>query len=250
MDRRGLPGERLRFYLGFAGGAVWLLACSVAGFVRLAVGRRDRSATTFYARLFCRPLVRALGWSIRVDRPDVLRAARPCIFVANHQSILDLVVFGAIVPSRTVALAKKEIARIPLFGWFFRAAGNLIVDRGNAGQTADALAQAGAIVARERVSVWIMPEGHRNAGSELLPFRSGAFRLAAAARVPVVPVVAEPLEAVVDVRERRTRPGALRVRVLDPIAPPAPEPAAIADAAVETRRRMQEAFDDLRETAR
>src|SRR5262249_28063936 len=111
MKPRRLAAERLRFLAGFAGGTVWLLACSVAGFVRLALGPRDRSATTFYARLFCRPLVRALGWSIRVDRPDVLRGSRPCVFVANHQSVLDVVVFGAIVPGRTVALGTKEIGR-------------------------------------------------------------------------------------------------------------------------------------------
>lgn len=249
MEEPGHLGERLRFYAGFAGGAAWLLACSVAGFARLAFGPKDRSATTFYARIFCRPLVRALGWSIRVDRPDVLRAAGPCIFVANHQSMLDVVVFGAIVPPRTVALGKKEIGRIPLFGWFFRAAGNLIVDRGDSVRAAETLARAGEIVSRERISVWIMPEGHRNGGPELLPFRSGAFRLAAAARVPLVPVVAEPLAAVVDTRARRTRRGTLRIRVLDAIDPPGSDPAAIAETAAEIRRRMQEAFDGLARTA-
>ena len=241
--------ERLRFYAGFAAGVVWLLVCSVIGFARLAFGPRDRSATTFYARLFCRSLARAVGWSIEVDRPAVLREARPCIFVANHQSILDVIVFGAIVPSRTVALGKKEIGRIPLFGWFFRAAGNLIVDRGNPAQTAAALERAAAIIRNERLSVWIMPEGHRNDGGCLLPFKSGAFRLSAAAGVPVVPLVAEPLSAVVNTRTRRTRAGTLRIRVLDPSPAFAGDPDSVADAASATRLRMQAALDALRASA-
>jgi len=241
--------ERIRFYAGFAGGLVWLVVCSAIGFARLALGPKDRSATTFYARLFCTRLARAVGWSIEVDRPEALEAPRPCVFVSNHQSILDVIVFGAIVPSRTVALGKKEVGRIPLFGWFFRAAGNLVVDRGNAAQTGAALDRAGDIVRDEGVSVWIMPEGHRNDGATLLPFKTGAFRLAAAARVPLVPIVAEPLAAVVNTRTRRTRPGALRIRVLDPLPPPSADPDSIAAAAREARSRMQEALDDLRRDA-
>ena len=241
--------EKVRFYLGFAAGVAWLLACCVIGFVRLAIGPRDRSATTFYARLFCGGFARALGWRIVVDRPDVLAASRPCVFVANHQSILDVIVYGAIVPSRTVAIGKKEIGRIPLFGWFFRAAGNLIVDRGRHEQTAAALADAARIIREERISVWLMPEGHRNAGAELLPFKTGAFRLAAAAGVSVVPIVAEPLTVVADTRRRRTRPGTLRIRVLDPIPVPDASPEGVGEAAAETRRRMQEALDGLRATA-
>jgi 1-acyl-sn-glycerol-3-phosphate acyltransferase len=240
---------KIRFYAGFAGGIAWLLVCSIVGFVRLAVGPRDRSATTFYARLFCGGLARALGWRIVVDRPDLAERSRPCVFVSNHQSILDVVVFGAVVPSRTVAVGKKEIGRIPLFGWFFRAAGNLIVDRGRPEQTTPALSAAAGIIRKERISVWMMPEGHRNVGEELLPFRSGAFRLAAAAGVSVVPLVAEPLAAIVDTRRRRTRPGTLRIRVLDPIPVPDGSFADISEAAAETRRRMQEALDELRRTA-
>ena len=241
--------ERIRFYAGFAAGLVWLVACSAIGFVRLALGPKDRSATTFYARLFCARLARAVGWSIAVDRPGALEDRRPCVFVANHQSILDVIVFGAIVPSRTVALGKKEVGRIPLFGWFFRAAGNLIVDRGNPAQTAIALDRAGAVIRDEGVSVWIMPEGHRNDGATLLPFKTGAFRLAAAAGVPIVPIVAEPLAAVVNTRTRRTRPGVLRIRVLDPVPPPAADPESISAAAAETRSRMQETLDALRRDA-
>ena len=248
-DRRRPMREKIRFFLGFAAGVAWLLLCSVIGFLRLAVGPRDRSATTFYARLFCGGLARALGWKIEVDRPEILRDSRPCVFVANHQSILDVIVFGAIVPSRTVAIGKKELGRIPLFGWYFRAAGNLTVDRGRPEQTTIALAEAATIIQRERISVWMMPEGHRNAARELLPFKTGAFRLAAAAEVPVVPLVAEPLTAVADTRRHRTRPGTLRIRVLEPARVDDASPAGVAEAAAGTRRRMQEALDGLRSSA-
>lgn len=241
--------ETFRFYAGFAAGIVWLFLSAIIGFVRLALGPRDRSATTFYARLFCGGLSRALGWRIVVDRPEILRESRPCVFAANHQSIIDVIVQGAIVPSRTVAIGKKELGRIPVFGWYFLAAGNLPIDRRSRERAAATLAEAARVIREEGVSVWMMPEGHRNAGGALLPFKTGAFRLAATAGVPVVPLVVEPLTAVVDTRRRRTRPGTLRIRALDPVRVADASLAAIEEASAETRRRMQAALDELIETA-
>jgi 1-acyl-sn-glycerol-3-phosphate acyltransferase len=91
-----------------------------------------------------------------------------------------------------------------------------------------------------------MPEGHRNAGGELLPFKTGAFRLALAARVPVVPIVAEPLGVIADTERRLARPGVLRVRVLDPVSTDTPEPRTVSELAATVRSRMQEELDRLR----
>lgn len=155
-----------------------------------------------------------MGWKIEVDASR-LDASRPCVFVSNHQSIMDLLVYGAIVPRRTVAVGKREISRIPLFGWFFRASGNLVIERGNPEDTRQMLAAAGRRLREEGISVWFMPEGHRNRTAELLPFKTGAFRLAAAAGVPVVPVVAAPLDAIVDTRRMVAHRGRLAISVLE-----------------------------------
>jgi len=174
-----------------------------------------------------------------------LSASRPCVFVSNHQSIMDLLVFGAVVPRRTVAVGKQELSKIPLFGWFFRASGNLVIERGNPEAAREMLAAAGRRLKEEGLSVWFMPEGHRNAGGELLPFKTGAFRLAAAAGVPVVPVVAGPLQAIVDTRRMRTRRGRLALSVLDPV-PIEDGEGQIASAAVCVREKMQAEFERLR----
>jgi 1-acyl-sn-glycerol-3-phosphate acyltransferase len=142
------------------------------------------------------------------------------VFVANHQSIMDIFVFGAVVPRKTVAVAKREISRIPLFGWFFIRSGNLVIDRGNSEAARRMLEVAAGRLRREGLSVWFMPEGHRNTTPTLMPFKMGAFRLAAAAGVVVVPVVAAPLESIVDTRRLLSWPGRLAISVLDPAPPP------------------------------
>src|SRR5260370_7672648 len=136
-----------------------------------------------------------MGWSIEVENRERLEAFRPCVIVANHQSFLDVVTFGAIFPRRTVSAGKREIGRIPIFGWFYRLSGNLIIDRAYARSALESLEQAAQTMAEEKIAVWFMPEGHRNPGPELLPFKTGAFRLALAARAPIVPILADPLPA-------------------------------------------------------
>ena len=190
-----------------------------------------------------------MGWRIRVDH-EKLSARRPCMFVGNHQSIMDLLSFGSVVPRRTVAVGKREIARIPLFGWFFVRSGNLVIDRGNSEAAKKMLAAAGRRLKDEGLSVWFMPEGHRNSGPELLPFKTGAFRLAAAAGVPVVPVVAGPLHPIVDTRRIEAHRGSLEISVLDPIEiPPDPSEEQITQIASTVRAAMQSELDRLRQAA-
>ena len=238
--------ESLAYYAGFLVGGLWFLICSFLGVVWLLLAPRNRQTLYVYGKVFCRGVVRLMGWRIDVANRPRMDEFRPCVFVANHQSFLDVVTFGSVFPPRTVSAGKREIGRIPIFGWFYRLSGNLVIDRANPRDARDSLDAAARTIREEAVSVWFMPEGHRNTGPELLPFKTGAFRLALAARVPVVPIVAEPLGVIADTKMRRARPGVLRVTVLEPVTTDGPEPASVAQLASTVRARMQEELDRLR----
>ena len=145
-----------------------------------------------------------------------------------------------------MSAGKREIGRIPVFGWFYRLSGNLILDREHARSAHGSLSAAAQAMREERLSVWFMPEGHRNTGPELLPFKNGAFRLALAARVPVVPIVAGPLTAILDTRRRSARRGPLPMRVLDPVPTEGLENRDLPELAARVRARMQETLEELR----
>jgi len=237
--------ERAAFYLGFFAGGIWLLVCSIVGLLALLLSAGNRHMVFLFARVFCGGVARMMGWRIEVTPRQRLEDSGPCVFVANHQSIMDILTFGAIVPRRTVAVGKKEIGAIPLFGWFFRASGNLVIDRGNSEDARRMLAAAARRLNQERISVWFMPEGHRNKGEELLPFKTGAFRLAAAAGVPIMPVVSAPITAIVDTRRRLARPGVLRMTVLEPVSAVGANEEEIAALAGSVRGTMQRELDVL-----
>ena len=239
--------RRAAYVAGFVVGGAWFLFCSAVGLVLLLVTGGHPYATHYFASIACGGIVRMMGWKIVIEPPGAFGAVRPCVYVGNHQSIMDVLILGSVVPKGVVAVAKKEIAAIPLFGWYYRKAGNLVIDRGNSEDARRLIAEAVRRIREEKLSVWFMPEGHRNASLKLLPFKTGAFRLAADAQAPVVPVVVEPLTAIVDTERLLARRGVLRIRFLAALPPPpdAGDEAQINAYAARVRDAMQRALDEL-----
>lgn len=123
-------------------------------------------------------------WRLRVEGrwPE----GGPFVVVANHQSILDILLLSRL-PREMKWVAKEELFRVPWAGWMLRMAGDIPIRRGDAESGGEAIARARGYLARG-MSVMIFPEGTRSAKGALLPFKSGAFRLALEAGVPVLPV--------------------------------------------------------------
>jgi 1-acyl-sn-glycerol-3-phosphate acyltransferase len=113
-------------------------------------------------------------------------AGGPFVVVANHQSILDILLLSR-MPREMKWVAKEELFKIPWVGTMLRMSGDIAIRRGDAESGGEALSRAKAYLARG-MSVMIFPEGTRSKTGALLPFKSGAFRLALEAGVPVLPV--------------------------------------------------------------
>src|SRR5690606_10645483 len=144
-------------------------------------------------RVISRLVQPVLGLTVKVQGQTNLTAARPCVFVVNHQSTFDVPILSSIFPEETVLVAKKELRKIPLFGWLYAATGNILIDRGHNARAVQRLREAQEAIRDRGVSVWIFPEGTRGRVSgELLPFKRGAFHLAIGTGVPIVPVVVSP----------------------------------------------------------
>lgn len=238
--------ERVAYYLAFVFGGAWFLVCSGLGILWLLVRPGNRQSLYVFGKVFCRVFVKAVGCKVEVEHEERLEEYRPCVIVANHQSFVDVATFGSFFPARTVSAGKREIGHILIFGWFYRLSGNLIIDRQHARTAHDSLAAAADTMRAEKISVWFMPEGHRNTSGTLLPFKSGAFRLAIAAGAPILPIVAAPISAVIDPPGRRLRRGTLKVRVLEPVPTEGLGNKDVTALSDRVRDAMQKAIDDLR----
>ncbi|MCP3673274.1 MAG: 1-acylglycerol-3-phosphate O-acyltransferase [Gammaproteobacteria bacterium] len=117
-----------------------------------------------------------------------LDSHRPCVFVSNHQDNVDLIAGSLTIPRKTVSLGKDAIMFIPIFGLFYWLSGNIFINRTNSKKAKKSMTKVTNAINNNGTSVWIMPEGTRKKEIGLLPFKTGAFRTAIDAGVPIVPI--------------------------------------------------------------
>jgi 1-acyl-sn-glycerol-3-phosphate acyltransferase len=119
-----------------------------------------------------------------VERID---PGRPYVFMANHTSIADPLALAIVIPQPFHCAFKKELARIPLFGWALLSLGQIMVDRENTEQARASLAGSMSGLSGNN-SILIFPEGKVSRDGQLLPLKKGGFHLAIQAGLPIVPV--------------------------------------------------------------
>jgi putative phosphoserine phosphatase/1-acylglycerol-3-phosphate O-acyltransferase len=142
---------------------------------------------------------------------------RPAVVVFNHQSSVDPFVLCAILRRDFVGVAKQEIRRNPLLGPAFAFADAVFVDRSDRAQAVRALAPA-VDALRRGLAIAIAPEGTRSRRGELGPFKKGAFRIALAARAPILPIVIHNARDVLPRDAWIMMPAVVRVDVLPPLS--------------------------------
>lgn len=122
----------------------------------------------FYHALCCRLL------GFQVVRRGRISRTRPTLFVGNHSSYLDIMVYGGLIAGSFVA--KTEVAGWPLFGWLAKMQRTVFVDR----RRGSTRAQRDEIVRRLEAgdNLILFPEGTSNDGNRVLPFRSALFSVA------------------------------------------------------------------------
>jgi len=156
------------------------------------------------------------GVEMQVEGEEHLWSHRPAVFIFNHQSGLDPILMAKLTQRDVVGVAKKELEKAPILGPLLKAAGVVFVDRGDRAKAIEAMGPAVAAM-REGLSVVIAPEGTRSATKKLGKFKKGAFRMAMAGGVPIIPVV---LKNALDALPRHAtviRPATVEVVVHPPI---------------------------------
>ncbi|MBY0470960.1 1-acyl-sn-glycerol-3-phosphate acyltransferase [bacterium] len=197
----------------------WLVLGSILGLLLVPFRWKDPTLNGTFGKIISWGCAHAVGMKSECEGVEKILANQPCVYVANHQSGLDIATLGRFFPERTVIIGKKEILYIPVFGWLFAAGGNVLLDRQNHRKAVGGLSKAVAAVKEKGFSVWVFPEGTRNlTGRGMLPFKKGAFHLAVQAGVPILPLVSEPLATFYDSKNQRFHGGTVRIKVLDPIS--------------------------------
>jgi len=156
-----------------------------------------------------------LGFDVEVRMPESVKNIGPVVYVANHQNSYDLFTVSNAVQPGTVSVGKKSLKWIPVFGQMYWLTGNILIDRKNTSKAMGTISLTAKKIKEDKLSVWMFPEGTRSRGKGLLPFKTGAFRTAIKAGVPIVPICASNQHETIDFS--RWNNGKIVIEFLDPI---------------------------------
>jgi putative phosphoserine phosphatase / 1-acylglycerol-3-phosphate O-acyltransferase len=156
---------------------------------------------------------------IRLDviGEEHLWSHRPAVFLFNHQSSVDALLLMALLRRDVTAVAKKELAANPIVRLAGMLADAVFIDRADSAGAIDALRPLVERALARGKSLAVAPEGTRSGTGRLGPFKKGAFRLAMAGGVPVVPIVLRNAGDVWPLGTPVMRPGTVDVVVHAPI---------------------------------
>jgi 1-acyl-sn-glycerol-3-phosphate acyltransferase len=166
------------------------VAATIAGsLAALVAGPIDRSGDLVLAlaRLWSRVILGVPGVKLEVTMRGRLDPGRPYVFMPNHASMVDIWAVFVTNPASFRFIAKKQLSRIPLFGWAMAAGRFIFIDRQNAVSARRSMDEAARRI-RAGQSVVIFPEGTRTRTGRLGPFKKGGFHLALDSGAAIVPV--------------------------------------------------------------
>ena len=131
-----------------------------------------------------------LGCKIKVQGQEHLRKLpKRAVVISNHQNTYDIFFMAYVFLKNTVSIGKRSLAFIPLFGQLYWLCGNILIKREDKRNAKKSLEIAAKQIVKKNMRIWMFPEGTRSAGRGILPFKSGAFKIAQIANCKIMPLI-------------------------------------------------------------
>lgn len=190
-----------------------------AGLMGLGTGllKRDKRAglnvasANWFSMLF-----QINGVEANVKGEENLWKARPAVFIFNHRNNFDALMTAMLVEKDFSSVAKKDIQDDWLMGTIGKIGDVAFIDRSNTQSAIESMKPLEELAAKG-ISIMLSPEGTRHDTDSIGPFKKGAFRMAMATNLPIVPIVFHNAEMIAARDSTVMCPGTVDVTVLDPI---------------------------------
>jgi len=156
------------------------------------------------------------GVKVKVQGTENVDPSQHYIYVSNHASAFDIPAVVVGIPDQIRIVFKKELEKVPFFGWALKFGGYITIDRGKSISAMRSLERAAKKI-RRGVSVLLFAEGTRSKDGKLQPFKRGAFNLAAKSGVPIIPVTINGSSQILPKHTLKLRPGTIHLVLDKPI---------------------------------
>lgn len=193
-------------------------------FLLFSYYRPDPKKTTAFAsmaRIWMGVFLPLAGCPLTVRGREKFAPGQPYIVLCNHNALLDVPISYPGIPGGNKTIAKIEMAKIPIFGMFYRT-GSVLVDRKDESSRRESFTKMKEALDMG-LHMCIYPEGTRNKTNDpLKSFHDGAFRLAMNTGKPILPAVIFNTRKVMPIgKSFYFRPSRLYMNFLDPVVPQA-----------------------------
>jgi len=202
---------------GFFAGWTTLFSLGVLAFWLLGSPRKAiRAATRLWVRGVLFGLRHIVGLRY-VEKGRDLIPAEPCLIICNHESTWETLAALVLFPDVAI-VAKQELLRIPIIGWYLRKSPMIVIDRESGSKALKAMLNQSREALAAGRSVLVFPQGTRMDESEPIRFKRGVELMYSKLGVPVLPVLVN-AGKFWGASGSSKREGAITVSYLPPIPP-------------------------------
>ncbi len=178
----------------------------------------DRSGRIYnvLGKTWAKLLLWISGVKVKIIGLENINPGENYVYVANHVSGFDIPVVMASLPGQLRIVFKKELTKIPVFGWQLRIGPYILIDRENPAKAMESLEKAKKKI-EKGVSVLLFAEGTRSLDGNIQPFKRGAFTLATRSGKKIIPLTIKGTFEILPKKKFRIKPGEVKLFIDPPI---------------------------------
>ena len=160
------------------------------GTLAIVLGFIDKKGKliSFGIRCWSKILIFFSGVKIKIIGLENLKKNKNYIFASNHESNFDIPLIFSSINLHLVSIAKKELKKIPIFGWAMKSGQHIFIDRFNQIEALKSLKLAKNSIIKNPRSIIIFPEGTRSFDGKIKQFKKGGLSIAFDLEMDVVPI--------------------------------------------------------------
>ena len=192
---------------------LWTAISGLLGIVLMLITWNGQWVHYFEGRyLFCPPVLFIARVKLKVTGLENLDLKKPCIYVSNHVSHLDVVAIARSIPLGLFYIGKKELKNVPVLGQYMYLIGHIFIDRKNREKAMASMRKAAQLINQGK-NVITFPEGTRTRDGKTAIFKRGTFIIAKEGMIDIQPIAVVNADKILPRDSFMIKPGTIEVRV-------------------------------------
>lgn len=208
----------------------------------MPVDERDRIIHSM-PKKWSKTIMKLTGSNIKVVGLERIPAG-PVVFISNHEGNFDIPTLLGFIDKPFGFISKIEVKKVPIISSWMEVINCVFLDRKDRRQAIRSIRE-GTEILRQGHSIVIFPEGTRSKGGEMKEFKSGSFRLAKDAEVPIVPICIKGTSNVFEKNGRLIKPADIQVTICPPVEAKHYKDMNVKELAAEVQGIIQAKLEDI-----